>query len=620
LSYEGTRPSQCLERAALVAIVLVAACLRFYGIDHDLRRSGANFDEAHNFVSPIMRMWNEGSLDPLVYSGYAGAFNYLAFLPVIIGHALGGEYGAFLAGRIVVAAFGTAAVVLIFSLARNAFGPTPALLAAALLTFSRLDVRSAHYIIPDVLVGFAALALLLIANQARPGRRAALGCGVATGLATAVKYSGVILGPAGFMALLARREMRRGLAIFLGCALLAFAITAPYAVLGTSDQGAGVHEAIKHYYGSSASTNKFLRGAGSSLAGALGLMRLSLGWPVLLLAAVGAFIGRPRVVTLPATALVVTLLLSIAPANLLFPRHVIPALAPAIVLAVAALHRPIARGAALRTRRALWLAAAVVVLWQPLPNALAFFSEYFATPGPDQAAAWIESTFKRPLTVLSAAPYRFPLDTDRFEVVHVDVPEAVSEQAIPYFELVVVSPAERGQAFTRRWGWPARYFEEPFGPRSVIVYTRPETPPVDREAPRPNSFRTSISDDDAPLVWDGDVETQWRAGEGASIEVAWNAPQRIARVVITAGRHPYAWPQAYRLLGRAGEEDAWDTLAVQWLRPIRPKKQRRDVPNGQELILVPPRDLTALRLQRDQPGAWSVAELRAFVAAQHVGN
>jgi hypothetical protein len=599
------------ERWILAVVLLTAGFLRFYGIDHDLRRAGANFDEAHNFVAPILRMWHERSFDPQVYSGYAGGFNYLAFAPVVVGHALGGEYGAFLAARSLIAVFGTASVALVFLLTRRAFGLAPALVAASLLTFSRIDVRSTHYVIPDVVVGFMGLVLLLVAQRARPGRGAAVVMGVVAGLATAMKYSGVILGPAGFLALLARRETRRGFWIFALCALLAFAIAAPYAVLGAGEQGAGVLHALHHYYGSSAGESRI---PGGALVGALDLMRLSLGLPALILAVFGAGIGVPRSVVLPAAALAATLLVFIAPADVLFPRHVIPALAPAVVLAVAALHRVIACIKSLPFRAASWLVAAAFVLWRPVPSGWAFFAEYFATPGPDRAAAWIERSFREPCTVLAAAPYRFPLDVARFEVVHVERLEEVSSLAVPHFDLVVVSPAESGSEFADHWGWPSRLFEERHGRRSVLVFSRPtQDEAAYREAPRPDSLRSSDAFEDAALVWDGDQATQWLAFTGAWIEAQWRDPLRIVKVAIVAGDAPHGWPQSYRLQGRGPGTGGWDTLSVQWLRPIRPTKQRPDLPRGQEVVLTPPRELFALRVLRDRSGAWSVAELRAFV-------
>src|SRR6185503_13784422 len=141
------------------------------------------------FVEPVLRMWRTGSLDPTVYTGYAGFFNHLAAVPVAIGLRLGGEQGAAAAARGLVAAFGVLSVALVHGLARRPAGPAAGLLAAALLAVSPLEVRSAHYVTPDVLVGTAMLAALLVLarGQAR-GResRAEVVAGALLGAATAV--------------------------------------------------------------------------------------------------------------------------------------------------------------------------------------------------------------------------------------------------------------------------------------------------------------------------------------------------------------------------------------------------------------------------------------------------
>src|SRR5689334_6771375 len=80
---------------ALAGILVAAASLRLAGIEHHLQHGAPQFDERNNFVDPILKMWATRSADPTVYMGYAGFFNYLAFLPVGIGHRTAGEVGAY---------------------------------------------------------------------------------------------------------------------------------------------------------------------------------------------------------------------------------------------------------------------------------------------------------------------------------------------------------------------------------------------------------------------------------------------------------------------------------------------------------------------------------------------
>src|SRR5688500_17970712 len=117
----------------------MAAALRVAGIDHHLRYGSPDFDERNNFIDPVLRMWNVPTADPTVYFGYAGFFNWLIFLPVGLGKAWGGEVGAYVAARLVVALFGTLSVWLVYAASRRLTGETAALAAAALLAVARIE-------------------------------------------------------------------------------------------------------------------------------------------------------------------------------------------------------------------------------------------------------------------------------------------------------------------------------------------------------------------------------------------------------------------------------------------------------------------------------------------------
>src|SRR5688500_17026465 len=130
MSEDGGRTAR---RLALLAVLIGAAALRFAGLGHHLSRAGPEYDEQALFGAPVLRMWRTGSLDPTVYTGYAGFFNYLIAVPVALGLRLGAETGAAAAARAVVAAFGVLSVGLAYRLARARLGVPAALLAAALL-------------------------------------------------------------------------------------------------------------------------------------------------------------------------------------------------------------------------------------------------------------------------------------------------------------------------------------------------------------------------------------------------------------------------------------------------------------------------------------------------------
>jgi hypothetical protein len=46
-------------------LLLAGALLRFRGLDHDLDFVGGAFDESNNFVDPALRLWRQGTLEPM---------------------------------------------------------------------------------------------------------------------------------------------------------------------------------------------------------------------------------------------------------------------------------------------------------------------------------------------------------------------------------------------------------------------------------------------------------------------------------------------------------------------------------------------------------------------------
>jgi 4-amino-4-deoxy-L-arabinose transferase-like glycosyltransferase len=320
-----------LDRMALLAILLVAAALRFAGIGHHLARAGPEYDERTIFVEPVLRMWRTGSLDPTVYTGYAGFFNHLAAVPVAIGLRLGGERGAAAAARGLVAAFGVLSVALVHGLARRPAGPAAGLLAAALLAVSPLEVRSAHYVTPDVLVGTAMLAALLVLARS-PDHRAEAMAGALLGAATAVKYTGLVLVPA-IVAERLTKGRARGVVRVAVAAALVFAACAPFALLQLHRQGTELTWALQSYYGRDAAANRFAQGDASAAAAPLLIVTGALGPVGCALALLSVLLFRPLRPVIPLVTVVVAALLALLPANLVFPRHLVPVAVVTPVLA-----------------------------------------------------------------------------------------------------------------------------------------------------------------------------------------------------------------------------------------------------------------------------------------------
>src|SRR5262245_8375626 len=138
----------------LVPIVLLAAALRFTGLDWGLRHPPHN--DERSFVENAEHMLRARTLDHRFYE-YPALFLYLL---VPVQAAAGDGPGAYLAARGLVASFGVLSVGLVGLIGMRRFGAWAGLSAAALLAVSPLEVITAHEVRPDVaLESFALVAL-----------------------------------------------------------------------------------------------------------------------------------------------------------------------------------------------------------------------------------------------------------------------------------------------------------------------------------------------------------------------------------------------------------------------------------------------------------------------------
>jgi hypothetical protein len=579
--------------ALLVLLLLAAAALRFVGIDRDLRRGSPTPDEWENFVGPVAQMWRAGSLDPNVHGGYPGLFNFVALLPMGLGLRLQGETGACIAGRLLVAAFGTLNVLLLFLMVRPVWGAGAALLGAALLAFSRSEVSEAHFITPDVLVVTAFLALALAAGRRPPG---SAWPGVWAGLGTAIKYSGVLLFAAVAADLAARRRLRR-LVPVLALGVLTFALAAPFALRWRRDQQRGIAEFVSYYFaplmGGSLAAN-----AVRQLAEVFSWMGTNLG-PLAAALALLAALARPRRPLAAPAAVVVASLAVLALAGQVYARHVLLASAGATVLAAAGfsvvqarVSRPVAAA----------LAAAAVAL--PLWRGAAVAWGYAQPPELERAAAWIEGQ-DRPLRIATSLD-RLRLDGP-FEV-RVSVPLwDLPPETFAHYDLVVAP-----RAVARRLTGVAE--RQAFGHRGdpegavVVMAAGPS-----QDVPWPAPVSSGGTAPAAGHAWDGRAETAWVAPPGAGwVEAQWEAVRPLHALEITVPAGEGYWPQRLRVSGRQGS-GAWAPLDAIALRPSRTRLQQP--PHGQVLVLREPLAADALRIERREGSAWGLLDVRAFSAA-----
>jgi 4-amino-4-deoxy-L-arabinose transferase-like glycosyltransferase len=254
---------------ALGGILLLALALRLWGIKYGLP-FGYQIDEERVYVRKAARMLDAGTINPH-YMHNPPLLTYLleAVFAVRYGgqeaHRLIGEVpdrgGLFLIGRIVVALIGTVAVWLTFVAGRRFFDRRSGLLAALLMAVAFLPVFYSHVALNNVPAMAAALASLAgTAAVLRRGRtRDYVVAGAFAGVAAATKYlDGIVLVPLLTAAVLAPRgsgspSLRNGLALVFGCALAAFVVLNPYALIkpahfiGSLDVQGDVVE--KHKYG-----------------------------------------------------------------------------------------------------------------------------------------------------------------------------------------------------------------------------------------------------------------------------------------------------------------------------------------------------------------------------------
>lgn len=221
-------------RAGLIVVFLLAAVLRFYGLNWD-GGLGAHPDERYVVGVAEGLCWPD-RLNPFdVAPDFAYGHLPLYLLALVAGLAPGLD--PLLVGRVLAALFDLATVGLTFALGQRLYGASVGLLAATLVALTVTHVQQAHFYTVDGLLAFFVLgALLFAALLARRGRPyQAWLAGAWAGLALGAKFSAALLVlPLGAACVVApggaglRRN--RGLASGVG-ALMAFALTNPFAVL-----------------------------------------------------------------------------------------------------------------------------------------------------------------------------------------------------------------------------------------------------------------------------------------------------------------------------------------------------------------------------------------------------
>ena len=176
----------------LTSILLLAAGLRFYGLDWD-GGLGAHPDERYVVGVAESLRWPD-RLNPFdVAPDYA--YGHLPLYLLALAGSLAQGTDWLLVGRALTALFDLGTVALTFALARRVYGEKVGLLAAAFVALTVLHVQQAHFYTADAPLAFFVLgALLFAARLAESGRsRDAWLTGTCAGLALGCKFSAALL-------------------------------------------------------------------------------------------------------------------------------------------------------------------------------------------------------------------------------------------------------------------------------------------------------------------------------------------------------------------------------------------------------------------------------------------
>lgn len=245
--FRGRRPRG--SRAAFVAIVVVAAVLRFWALDLGLPHLMTRPDEEVILFQAGAPAAGDFDLE---YGIYPSAYIYLTWLWGEVGLRALRLVGAFPPGdyttiltraparmllldRALSAVAGVATVVLLVVFARRELGVCAALLAGALLATDFIHARDSHAAKPDVLMSLgvvAAIGLMVPLARRASLRRGAL-VGVVVGLAMGMKYPAVLLLLPAYVAAVLGSEARGWRRVLPGSAVAA-GLAAAVTFLATS--------------------------------------------------------------------------------------------------------------------------------------------------------------------------------------------------------------------------------------------------------------------------------------------------------------------------------------------------------------------------------------------------
>jgi 4-amino-4-deoxy-L-arabinose transferase-like glycosyltransferase len=201
----------------LAAILAIAAALRLVGIEYGLPFGGLLNPDEQNIVPRAWAMVHGAGLDPRW-------FDYPTLLLYVLApFQAWQDEPSYLTARLIVAAFGVAAVAAAWWLGRTAYGGMAGIVAAAAVAVETIGVAYSHMAVTDVPMTALIAASLALAVTGRLEL-----AGLAAGLAASAKYPAVFLVVP--LVVAAWGQWRR-LGYSLAAAVAAFLATSPYVLV-----------------------------------------------------------------------------------------------------------------------------------------------------------------------------------------------------------------------------------------------------------------------------------------------------------------------------------------------------------------------------------------------------
>ena len=622
----------------LAALLVLAAALRFTGLSWGLRHP-PHVDEAV-YVANVVEMLKAGDLDHRFYT-YPGLFFYLLAPGVA---ALGPERwdgpDPYLVSRALVAAIGVLNVALLYAVGARILGRGAGLVAAALLAVSPVDVETSHQVRPDVLLEGFGIAALLVFRRLGARLRDDAGAGLLIGVATAVKFTGLLMVPFYVAVRVLRPGPRvRGLAVGASLAVLVPVLATPYSLIHLERYRRGPGAQLDMYYSSSPERPSFARQMGFYA----GAMRRALGTVGALLALLGAalLVRRSWRDWLPPLLHPSAVLVVMATAAIGWPRLILPGMGILYLCAA----QPIG---ALGSR---WPVAgvglALLAVLPPLAGSAAY-ANIASRPWPaDEALDWIEANVPAGARLLETredaargrgGALEIGIDPARHELLTLrpDKDRAAIERLIPHVDFVITDRSTR-EAWADRVK-EEQVFRHPLRPRPwplgapapgpvAIRVTRPRHPAVPERLDL--SDAVLLASEDAahlPALLDRDPASVWTAGAAKGeatpaepwLEIRFPRPIRVAVVELRMASSGAETGPPARLQVQ-GADRSWKNAAPVDARP--PFAEQRAAarrgstrPLGQRLVLDGG-EVTRLRLVWVSPGnsSWALSDLQVEV-------